>query len=103
MVDKRLEDIFIIHLPGGRVARLPAEVVDRFIISAEDASRIAHPPNDDVLAHSASIDASTGASAWHTEWEYGPCDYTDEAGNLQSAYAWHRHPLGTEYTELYQK
>ena len=49
------------------------------------------------------LGSATGASVWHTEWELGQCDYTDESGFPQSAYAWHRHPLGTEYTEIYQK
>ena len=26
-----------------------------------------------------------------------------ESGFPRTAYAWHRHPLGTEYTEVYQK
>jgi hypothetical protein len=49
------------------------------------------------------IDHATGASVWHTEWELGQCDYVDESGYPQSTYAWHRHPLGTEYTEIFQK
>jgi len=57
----------------------------------------------DVSAHSMAVDPSTGASVWHTEWELGHCDYTDESGYPRAAYAWHRHPLGTEYTEIYQR
>ena len=41
-------------------------------------------------------------SDWHTDWEHGECDYTDESGFPQRIQAWHRHPFGTEYTELYE-
>lgn len=58
--------------------------------------------DDDVTAHSMSIDAMSGASDWHTDWEYGECDYTDDSGFPQRIQAWHRHPFGTEYTELYE-
>ena len=57
---------------------------------------------DDVTAHSLSVEASTGTSEWHTDWEYGECEYTDESGFPQRIQAWHRHPFGTEYTELYE-
>ena len=57
--------------------------------------------DDDVTAHSLSVDPTTGTSEWHTDWELGQCDYTDETGFPQTAYAWHRHPFGTEYTEIY--
>ena len=58
--------------------------------------------DDDVSAHSLSVDAATGMSDWHTDWEYGECEYTDESGFPQRIQAWHRHPFGTEYTELYE-
>ena len=58
--------------------------------------------DDDVTAHSLSVDAATGMSDWHTDWEYGECEYTDESGFPQRIQAWHRHPFGTEYTELYE-
>lgn len=53
-------------------------------------------------AHNATVDPMTGASVWHTDWEQGWCTYTDEAGFPQTAYIWHRHPLGTEYAEAYR-
>ncbi len=59
-------------------------------------------PDDDVTAHSMSVDPATGTSEWHTDWEFGECDYTDESGFPQRTQAWHRHPFGTEYTELYE-
>lgn len=58
--------------------------------------------DDDVIAHSLSVDPSTGTSEWHTDWEYGECEYTDESGFPQRLQAWHRHPFGTEYSELYE-
>jgi hypothetical protein len=97
------DDRFLIPLPGGRVARVPVHVLDQFI---DPGAKLQHGPEehaDDVVAHSMTIDPNTGASVWHTEWELGQCDYTDETGFPRSAYAWHRHPLGTEYTEIYQK
>jgi hypothetical protein len=100
MPETRTEDVFMIHLPGGRVARVPASALEPFI---DPRAKVAHPPDGDVTQHSASLDPATGASTWHTEWELGQCDFTDDAGNLTSAYVWHRHPLGTEYTEIYQK
>ncbi len=57
---------------------------------------------DDVTAHSLSVDPTTGTSEYHTDWEMGQCDYTDESGYTQSVYAWHRHPFGTEYTEIFE-
>jgi hypothetical protein len=96
-------DAFLILMPRGRVARVPIAVLERYL---DPEARLAHDPcetENDVSAHSMSVDPTTGASVWHTEWELGYCDYTDESGFPQSAYAWHRHPLGTEYTEIYQK
>jgi hypothetical protein len=58
--------------------------------------------DDDVTAHSLTVDATTGTSEWHTDWEYGECEYTDESGFPQRIQAWHRHPFGTEYSELYE-
>ncbi|WP_437477188.1 hypothetical protein WME75_27770 [Sorangium sp. So ce1014] len=96
-------EVFLIPMPGKRVARIPIAVLERYL---DDETRMVHDPGEpesDVTAHAMSVDPATGASVWHTEWELGPCDYTDESGFPQSAYAWHRHPLGTEYTEIYQK
>ncbi len=60
------------------------------------------PAADDVVAHHLAVDAATGTSEWHTDWEYGECEYTDEMGFPQRIQAWHRHPFGTEYTELFE-
>jgi len=96
--------LFTIPLPGGRVARVPLDVLASYV---DPSARSAHmeemQPAADVAAHGMTIDPATGASVWHTEWELGHCDYTDENGYPQSGYCWHRHPLGTEYTEIYQR
>lgn len=97
------EECFLVPLPGGRVARVPVDVLEKYV---DAQARSAHGPDatsSDVSEHSASIDPVTGASTWHTDWELGQCDYTDDNGFPQSAYVYHRHPLGTEYTEIYQK
>ena len=64
--------------------------------------QVSRHDEDDVVAHSLAVDAATGMSEWHTDWEYGECEYTDESGFPQRIQAWHRHPFGTEYTELYE-
>jgi hypothetical protein len=105
MASEPNEILFTVPLPGGRVARVPLHMLERYV----DAAARAHHAEEeaaastDVSAHGMTLDPVTGASVWHTEWELGHCDYTDENGYPQSAYAWHRHPLGTEYTEIYQK
>lgn len=68
-------------------------------VSVEEKS---DPSDDDVTAHSMSVDPTTGTSEWHTDWELGQCEYTDETGFPQTAYLWHRHPFGTEYTEIFE-
>ncbi|MBK8255525.1 MAG: hypothetical protein IPK82_23040 [Polyangiaceae bacterium] len=104
MSNSSKEDVFLIPLPGGRVARVPLAVLEAHVdTSATLAHGAMEHASEDVSMHSASIDPMTGASAWHTEWELGQCDFTDDNGFPQSAYVWHRHPLGTEYTEIYQK
>ncbi len=139
---------FSIPLPGGKVARIPEDVVKQYI---QKDARVAHGPapskpapashaqaaggqpntttiqagesmitiniyagqgevaivqqgeaDDDVVAHSLSVDAATGMSDWHTDWEFGECEYTDEAGFPQRIQGWHRHPFGTEYSEIYE-
>ncbi|MRG91214.1 hypothetical protein [Polyangium spumosum] len=103
MGDTHKNLVFSIPLPGGRVARVPIDVLEQYV---DPSARLAHgaaEAEEDVTAHSMSVDPTTGASIWHTDWELGQCDYTDENGFPQSAYAWHRHPLGNEYTEIYQK
>lgn len=135
---------FTIPLPGGRVARIPQDVVEKYV---EAEASAAHGPattapgatpapggqpktttlragesmitiniyagqgevsieqhddgDDDVVAHSLSVDQATGMSEWHTDWELGECEYTDETGFPQRIQAWHRHPFGTEYSEIY--
>lgn len=94
---------FLIPLPGGRIAKVPLSVLETY---AAEGLTLCHDPtahHDDVTAHSMSVDVSTGASVWHTDWELGQCQYTDESGYPQQGYVWHRHPLGTEYTEIYQQ
>jgi hypothetical protein len=103
MTEKSSADLFLIPLPGGRVAKVPITVLERYLDPAAILHHASDGNTEDVSAHSMTIDAATGASVWHTEWELGHCDYTDESGYPRSAYAWHRHPLGTEYTEIYQK
>jgi hypothetical protein len=136
---------FTLQLPGGRVARIPQEVVEQHIVADARAchgssskapkneggrhpapgktttitagdkmitvniyaaqgevSIVEHGVSDDVTAHSMSVDAATGMSEWHSDWEYGECEYTDESGFPQRIQAWHRHPFGTEYTEIYE-
>lgn len=105
MAEKPGDDRFNIPLPGGRVARVPVNVLEQFI---DPAAKLAHSlrassEEEDVTAHGESIDPTTGASAFHTEWELGYCEYTDESGFPRTAYVWHRHPMGNSYTEIYQR
>jgi hypothetical protein len=135
---EKAEPQFTIPMPGGRVARVPVSVLEKYVdqdakaCHAGDPAPSAQPEgeaaarkemitiniyagsgqvaierhdetsDDDVTAHSLSVDAATGMSDWHTDWEYGECEYTDESGFPQRIQAWHRHPFGTEYTELYE-
>ena len=93
---------FVIPLPGGRVARIPLEVLERH---AEADARCAHGVADashEVEPQEMSVDAQSGQAVWHTDWEYGQCTYTDDSGFPRNDYCWHRHPLGNEYTEVMQ-
>jgi hypothetical protein len=96
--------LLVIPLPGGRVARVPLALLERYV---DPTARAEHGVEDgaslDVSAHDLKIDHATGASTWHTEWELGQCDFVDDGGFPQTAYTWHRHPLGTEYTETFPK
>lgn len=103
MAETSRDDRFIVPLPGGRIARIPLSVLEQYVDPSAQSAHTAEHASDDVTAHSASIDPTTGASVWHTDYELGQCDYTDDNGFPHSAYVWHRHPLGTEYTEIYQK
>lgn len=131
------EPRFLIPLPGGRVARVPLEVLERYVSDEARAQHATSTPRsrpetitlragdtviqvdvyatggqvsveresdggDDVVAHSLSVDPTTGTSEWHTDWEYGECEYTSESGFQERIQAWHRHPFATEYTEIYE-
>ena len=135
--------LFRIVLPGGKVARVPYEVLEKHIEpgleaqhspdavagdighGAHRASRrgdgevdggsgrgrdepvptsadlAAHDAND-VTAHHLAVDARTGISDWHLDYEQGPCEFVDDAGRTRNGYLWHRHPFGTEYTEIFE-
>lgn len=104
MNEKPRDELFLVPLPGGRVARVPLSVLEQHVdLNARACHTATCDGDEDVTAHSMSVDPTTGASVWHTDWELGQADYTDDSGFQQSAYVWHRHPLGTEYTEVYQK
>jgi hypothetical protein len=97
------EPCFAIPLPGGRVARVPVALVEQHVVVATHVHHAAaNGETADVTAHSLAVDPATGQSDWHTDWEYGECEYTDESGFPQRLQAWHRHPFGTEYSELYE-
>lgn len=104
MKDSKVEEEprFAIALPGGRVARIPKAVLEQYVDAAAAAVHGDAGDTADVVAHSLSVDPATGTSDWHTDYEYGDCEYTDESGFPQRIQAWHRHPFGTEYTELYE-
>lgn len=93
---------FLIPLPGGRVARVPPAVLLRYV---EREARIMHradEDDDDVMAHDLKPDPATGVSEYHTDYEHGECIYEDGSGTSQRIIAWHRHPFGTEYAELFE-
>jgi hypothetical protein len=95
-------DLFAIPLPGNRVAHVPLSVLEQYAV---DGAQLGHGVDnlaDDVTAHNMTVDATTGVSVWHIEWELGPCDYLDDSGP-RHAFVYHRHPLGTEYTEIWEK
>lgn len=95
--------LFVIPLPGGRVAKVPLSVLEAHVASGVQLGHDPSQRHDDVTAHSMAVDPATGTNVWHTEWELGSCEYTDDNGYHQTAVAWHRHPLGTEYTEIFQQ
>jgi hypothetical protein len=132
------EPRFLVPLPGGRVARVPLEVLEQYVAAGAKTQHAGASPrrmsgvpaetttvragastitinvygatgevsvgrsDDDVVAHSLSVDPTTGTSEWHTDWEYGECEYTNDAGFSERIQAWHRHPFATEYTEIYE-
>jgi hypothetical protein len=101
--NKSQEARFTIPMPGGKVARVPVSILEQFLV--EDARCFHASAGEDdgaVSAHHMSTDANTGSNDWHTEWEFGECEYVDEAGFPQRKQCYHRHPFGTEYAELYE-
>jgi len=107
--EDKTEPRFAIPLPDGRVARVPLEVLAQHVDPVARACHAHLPPEpdhghdeDDVVAHHLATDAQIGINDWHTDWEYGECTYTDSSGFATQIQGWHRHPLGTEYTELYE-
>ncbi len=93
----------IIALPGGRVARIPAEILEGYVVS--DGTCVHGDPGEEdvgVSAHHLSVDATIGSHEWHADFELGECDYLDASGFPQRKNTWHRHPFGTEYAELYE-
>lgn len=95
--------VFVVPLPGGRTAKVPLSVLESYLAAGHVSGHDPSHRHEDVTAHSMSVDGTTGTNVWHTEWELGLCEYTDENGYHQQAVAWHRHPLGTEYTEIFQQ
>lgn len=91
--------ILLIPIPGGGVARMPLSVLKKY---QDESLSLGHPPEStrDVTAHGQTVDHA-GNPVWHTEFELGICDYVDQNGFPRHEYAWHNHPFGTEYTELY--
>jgi hypothetical protein len=99
--ESKQQHLFVIPLPGGRAAKVPLSVLEGFLATGHAPGHDPAQRPEDVTAHSMSVDSTTGTNIWHTEWELGSCEYTDENGYHQQAVAWHRHPLGTEYTEIF--
>jgi hypothetical protein len=96
------EPRFLIPLPGGKVARVPRDVLLNYV-DPECKSAHAHDHDaQDVTAHHLAIDATTGTTDYHTDYEYGECEITNQTGMPQRLLAWHRHPFGNEYTEIYE-
>ena len=89
-----------VPMPGGRVARVPLTLLEGYVV---DGLALAHdlaPAADDVTEHGMAVDPMTLANVWHTDVEYGPCEYIDESGYHHTTIAHHCHPFGTEYTEI---
>jgi hypothetical protein len=93
------EPTILIPIPGGGVARLPISVLKQY---RDDSAQLGHPPESmrDVSAHNMTV-SSDGNSVWHQSFEWGLCEYTDQNGFPRHEYAYHNHPFGTEYTEVY--
>ncbi len=97
----------LLPLPGGRVARVPLSEIEKYVDpklsishSAEAIALPTPPVDNDVTGHHLAMDATTGTAVWHTDYELGPCSFTDAAGFPHYAMQWHRHPTGSEYAEV---
>jgi hypothetical protein len=87
-----------IPLPGGRVARVPLSILESY---AAAGVALTHSPNpEDVTAHHMAVDTSAGTNHWHSDAEWGHCEFADENGTHQTGYVLHFHPFGTEYAEV---
>lgn len=93
------EPRFVIALPGGRVAAIPAAIVEQHIDPGAVRSHAPPPAPDRKPFKSNSLDQE---GEFHVDWEFGDFSYVDEAGVEQPLYDWHRHPTGTDYAELYE-
>ncbi len=96
---------------GKGAVRLPLALIESFI---DAEARPGHGRTAKLkrgAARSKGLSASPidgpGGSEWengeanfHTDYEYGECEYTDESGFVTQAEQWHNHPHGTEYTEI---
>lgn len=106
MSDDSGSPYLLLPLPGGRVARVPLTELEKFVdpklalSHSDEAAPPATAVEDDVTGHHLAMDATTGAAIWHTDYELGPCSFTDAAGFPHYAIQWHRHPTGSEYAEV---
>lgn len=83
-------------LPDGRVARIPTAVVEQYVDpKATAAHRVAPQEGTVTMKH------MTDDAVWHDDYEYGEC-YFDKGLGVTRAVAWHRHPFGKDYCELYE-
>jgi hypothetical protein len=103
MNDQHEQPRFTIPMPGGRAARVPISVLEQFVVAEARCTHASLGDEDSaVSAHHLSVDAAVGTQDWHTDWEFGECEYVDEAGFPQRKQCYHRHPFGTDYAELYE-
>ena len=66
------EPRFTIVLPGGKVARIPKDVILQYVEAGAEAKHApieASDEHDDVVAHDMKQDPATGQSDYHTDWE----------------------------------
>jgi hypothetical protein len=96
------EPRFVIPLAPGKVARVPLSVLLEYVDPGCTSAHGHDHDAADVTAHHLAADATTGMTDWHTDYEQGDCDVTDATGMPQRLFAWHRHPFGNEYTEIWE-